>query len=387
MIRIGRSPTLRDRTMPPNNTGLTRIAQARLDNTVSRVNKRHLLALEVDGIELHIWNRVRAGRVCTCQQQASNLPIGSTPASISLIEPKVKTQGFRVATFRHGVSYSPNSFGGQVTEAISANQPNKLDQQLDDIKVVAGQETPSEQAEQQSPPGGFTLDEPEATRCGICLGTGRVNGWALHNGMRLILDNSGTVPVTSNTQWSIKPDSKPNIFTTIANMDNTIMWTPNLPPYFKCAYPIIRNNTSPADNVVAEISLDGGTTWVLLNNANLLLTKNIGGPTPIRVRPSTTNLEAPKSEFTHVEIIYDLAKMPKGQMPNVARASSNDFAGPIINSTIELGGDVENIDLYSIIIDSKYFSVWQVTNITRSETSKNQLSNRYYKYSITPVSN
>lgn len=70
--RVGSARRNSNRTLTSENRRLTKGAQERLDNVVSRANDRHQNALAVDGIELTLWKRQKTGNFCTCHGDQFN---------------------------------------------------------------------------------------------------------------------------------------------------------------------------------------------------------------------------------------------------------------------------------------------------------------------------
>lgn len=374
MVRIGRSFTPRDKVLPDRNKGGYEITQNRLDHIIARVNNRHRRALNIDGIHAHIWTKTFAGQTCTCQQKSIVIPSGETPARGDLaIVPEVEIQGFKIKRLIPPNQWDTTSFAAEVKDIIEENAQPELNQMLDDLQASSGELSPQEAAQQLNVPSGSLFNEPESVRCGICLGTGKVNGFSLYNGQRIILDASGAVSFKTEA-WRIDTSTHPYTLKTSYLYNNVITWSLNLPSYFIKVNIAIRNNTAPAFNILIEFSIDGGNTWTPLTANNLLRIKGYSGITQIRARPAINNINAGFISLTHIELIYDFFNTVKIQAPQLSQSATQDWASPVVTTQIECGGEVIIKPTYTYIsLDEKSRGVWLVTDATNHLTSKTQL--------------
>jgi hypothetical protein len=378
--------------------GLSRYAQARLDNTVARAVLKHQEALKVDAIGLYIWRRSTAGLICTCRQgekaialeagpailenptadqlrlpqQQNNLPAGGeTDADIS----------FRIRHHRGqtGVPLSnpplPPEFTGlidpnAVDNGLAGDQPSGLNS-LAPLDTVTDEMSDEELARILSQGG--AIFGGDKSICGICFGTGHTHGYELVTGRRILLDASSEWPFSLQGNATVQYQEHPAKFIVTSRLDSSVIWTVDLPTFTHGWLTImVRDNLRPANNLIVQWLTDTG--WQNLTIANLAASDGTDRHgTQIRVINDGQIKLGEQLPFTHVQIIYTSAPPLPAGAGQMTLTTNFDVSAPVINAEFELIGSVDSVPRESIFQDTKYFYMWKVIDSTAKITSLGQV--------------
>jgi hypothetical protein len=373
------------RTIGPRNQGFSKTTQATLDQVISRANQQFENALEVDGTDIAVWTHSERGRRCTCMNLAPQQSLFSDVAPPAVVnmpakedfqeKPDILTFQIRGGKGKAQQRQNPEFSGTYDSKDKGSKAPivqlEELDvheqtlengtQELSDVLALLGAGDDS----------GF-LFGGDRTPCGICFGTGYVEGYDLLNGHRYVLDASNTQSFTTSG-FTVNHDDFPYSFTSEYYSPNYVVWSNvELPTYFTSVMAIhVRNNIKPAESALVEFSLDS-TTWNPLTVAALSARNGLATKIDIRVRPDVTQMDG-LFKFTHIEFVYQFAPYFRGQVPPETPSWSDiSKARALVNSTVSLSSKVPALSTFDIIFVAKTNSLYKVNDVTNFLTSKRQ---------------
>lgn len=377
-ISIGRGIAARNSTLDAPNRGIAGVATDRLRATVSRANQRHEEALRVDGLHAHVWIKTGAGLRCTCSaSQINTVPNPAKPRSapVAVSGPQVRVREIIRERVDRPLPANSSALAGIVAEVNAAQDNNDPagDSELDAIVAAAEAMHLDRDSASRRPNEGPTLGGLDMSRCGICLGTGRVEGYQMHGGARYVLDASDTWPFTMEG-WTFE-HTRPRAW--VCDADDaraSVTWTVDLPAYFMRTVVRARNNTRPALGLVLEMR-SGSDAWQPLTDATLMARRGMNNLLEIRVRPMSGFSAQGTLRFTHIEMHFEFVEMPRGDMPQLLLNDGLEYYEPIINTNMELSATVSGVERGSVIGESRYGHLWKVTDVTNHQTGARQLFN------------
>lgn len=382
----------------PENTGLAHIAQARLDNAISRVNQKFINALKVDSIPLTIFLKGQSGYPCTCmgkQKSSAGLVASAIPNPININSPLDDSLPSPVDDKYKVVRIGQQDLTNQITDPdfsslspriksplISTSNPLPTEPTVD-MDAVDDQLLDSQAGNDQLGVGEFDDDDVDAffsggvssgitggdkTACGICFTTGWTEGYWLNNGQRIVLDASGQYPFTPNGT-TINTSEHPYQFELADNSNG--YWTIDLPVFCQSWINLrARNNLTNAPNVVIEYSTDA-INWYPLTLPVLNETSNSTNRTwHIRARKQVPFVPA---KFTHIEMIVITSDHTLSQSPNLTYDLNFEIFDAIINTNFVIAPTIAHLPRESVFIDGKYGLMWKVIDVTAESTAKSQI--------------
>jgi hypothetical protein len=388
--------------LDPANKGVAPIAQARLDNIVSRANARHQEALTVDGITAFIWRRTKRGKFCTCRSMSGSPQYRDSksrvmdPSGGSLKQPS-PTDDLR---FHDGIAPTPDIGNSEVfvargnevyappgsleekineavftpddDEALFNNSSDEYDPLMEASIDALADGGPDEEARLMKTLE-IALMGSETKRCGICFGTGQVDGYQLHGGRRYVLDYTESYGVLTCNGFSVNRDKSPFTFSGSVT-DEPLEFLVNLPTYFADVEsdPLVMLNTIRTKYLLVEVFSSG--EWLTFDRDYLLSRKGLNNRgLRIRVRvDSSLGLDG-VVEFTHVEFTLIVNALPKLHLPDLTIPFDPALIEPIINSNMELGAGVGELKAGTLIYETKHNRLWRVTDASVKRTTKNQI--------------
>lgn len=401
-ITLGRSSSMGGtRVTHPSNTGISHIANQRIDHLVSAANRKHQEALFTDGTEAWLFTKMRAGAPCTCQTKevvSSGLSL-SVPGSSGVDNSVTKggpTEEPSITAFR--IRDFPGPGGNSAlkplvppgttlqeihqrrmaektdytdgAEMIPVEEENAID---DILSMVDDAMDPDDEARQKQP-STLRLYGGEKTPCGICFGSGFVQGYQLHGGQRIVLDASDTYP-TNLVDCETTTTTVPASFVIERIGTKYVEWEVPLPTYFEDVLAIqVRNNTQPAVGFYIEGRIGGGP-WVELTPTYLKSLNGVATTMFIRVRPVTSATGSPFT-FTHVELYYQLTTTLKVNLPSFAKSIDFEQFDVLQQiSGVEFPASIPNLDREAVFVESKYKQAWGVTEVEQKQTARNAVFN------------
>lgn len=389
----------------PTNTGISHVAQQRIDNLVSAQNRKHAEALKTDGTQGFLFVKQRNGRPCTCQLKETvsspftlNSPMTPTntglddDATVGTTDNPGLASAFRVRDYSGLFSNSltgPKPPTGSTLQEIHerrmANRsdfeqaemiPVEGDADVDDILSMADNFEDPDDAARQKQPSLARLYGGEKTPCGICFGSGFVGGYQLHAGTRIVLDASQSYP-TELVDCEVSRTTAPYSFVIERSGTKFVQWTVPLPTYFHSVLGVaVRNNVAPAVGFIIEAHTGNGT-WMPLTPQYLNALNGTPTTLTVRVRPVTS--DAPGTSqftFTHVELMVQIASPLMINMPTFA--STLDYEQFDVLQTlsgVEFPASIPLLDREAVLVDKKYNQAWSVVEVESRRTGKNQTFN------------
>jgi len=368
-----------------HNFGTQHRAQKRLDHLVSRANSQLETSLQVDSVEIVIFQKAEArGYPCTCANLKKKDPLyvnrDTDPSDESLSDqdrqdgptPKfiMRTPGKIQKSFPLNESiYKPRTNDNTIEPTRTIDDQVNLgilpegDQEINDILALLS-------LGDDSALGAFG---GSSTVCGICMSTGWRDNYSLHNGSRFLLEASGFYKFVMNG-FILDRETYPYSFTSEFNPSNSVTWLGiELPTFWIKSYNInIRSNTKPTSGLKAEVRISNTLQWFDLTND--FLNSRIGIPTvlDIRVRPSVALTEG-LAVFTHLEFVIQYAEWNKGQMPPITPTESLDKVGHMVDTTMVLSSKLAEVKSGDVIYCNKYDDLWKATSVPDAMTAKRQI--------------
>lgn len=358
-----------------SNTGEGHIAQARLDNTISRANSRYKESLSVDGVHLTIWVRGRQGFPCSCtfKRLSADNTIDTVAEGFPEELPSTIENNFKVVRVRGEdtrITGQPAPWDKLPSPPASIFDGDTQAEPEDALLAnLMNQITDEEMALYTGNSSGITGGDKHA--CGICFATGFTQGYSLLNGQRLVFDYSGEIPI-HNLKADVDNDSHPYKFRLTSV--GSVTWLVTLPTYtFTWLNVHIKNNLDMARGLEAQYSTDNITFYPLTVMA-LVNTDDTVRTWYIRVAKDSNIINFEDiPEFTHLEISYSAANPYVGQLPQISQAMNWQANEAIIDTTIEMGSDIADIPRESVVFDNKYKRLWKIVNIAGRSSALGQV--------------
>jgi hypothetical protein len=397
----------------PANTGISHIAQARMDNIISRANKQLINSMKVDGDPLYIWAKTQTGRPCTCCN-----PIGSNAGIVASLAdgpstnhavidptqselPDVNSNKFKVIklTSQNLVNNTNDPIWESlanptiktntpvVTETFDLNTPSVNLDDTQDLDLFVTHGNSQEGAEHF---GDEDLDAffaggasgavfgGDKTACGICFTSGWTQGYSLLNGHRFVFDASGDIPFHLNGA-DLDDSAHPFKFSLPTNANGYVYWMIELPVFCQRWVNVrARNNLDPAHNVLIEYAVQNlantdPLVWNTLTLDVLNSTSNLGTRIWfIRARRQPTAFDLPEVHFTHLELVVLTMDATMSQTPQLAYNTDFQSYDAIINTQFDIAPTVVMLPRESVFSDNKYGLFWKIIDVTAGLTSKLQ---------------
>jgi hypothetical protein len=385
MINVGKSFNSQSHTRPSKNAGMNKVAQLRLDTTISRANQQQQTAMLTDGMDIYVWSKLCRGNVCTCYKKSNmkpDMPVDNSSEEFfdsTGSSNRETSDSWTLKRTKSSPISTKDDYESKVKRLVQdsdAELSSKLDNQ-DHNEIGIDPDN-----------GLLTLDDKgslfggDETQCGICFGSGFVDSWNLHNGLRIVLE---TTKVSSMKNFLIDSNDYPSSFKGPAVSNAYVEWDLELPTYFvKVSNVTIRNNISPTSNLKLIFSPNNGTNWYDATPENL--THLMGSKSNIKLR-AIASVQDPTLSlvFTHVELFYILVDMPKAQMHNFSLPVNFEVFDALVQAQMDVGSEIPWIDREYVIGETKHGLLWKVTEATPKLSSARQIYG--YELSLRMVQN
>lgn len=386
----------------PTNTGISPVAQQRIDTLVSAANRKHAEALKTDGTQGFLFLKQRVGLPCTCQLvqttadqmtlSTPTLKIADSSTDSGSADSSPMGRAFRVrdydGLFSNSLTKAPPPTGSTLQEIHQRRMaergdftqsemiPVEADQSIDEILSMADGFEDEDSAALQKQPSLARLYGGEKSPCAICFGSGFVGGYSLHAGQRLILDASGTAPVTLQ-DCEIDRTTAPHSFIIERSGTKAVEWTVVVPTYFHSVLGVaVRNNIDPAVGFIVEAHTGNGN-WNAVTPQYLASFNGTPTTLTLRVRPVTS--DAPGTgqfRFTHVELLYQIASPLIVNLPTFERTLDYEQFDVLQTlSGVEFPASIPMLDREAVLVDTKYNQAWNVVSVESKRTASNQTFN------------
>lgn len=376
----------------PTNTRAADVARNTIDGLLQHQNLRYTNAFKVEGYDGVLYNKLRGGRVCNCQnRQGAAATAGgfldddgnASPGAIN--EMLTGGAGFGLLPFgvrpRNPLVIDDGATPLQLARGEGVSLRNSDDDmdwedELHRVDVPypsaasgfqsTGKE-PYATARVITPDAGdldgdglSTMDDLEELvlngnvdgdfmgvtdiACPICMGTGYVGGYSVYNGYRQVLVAQDA---TSPLQVFMEEQYAPAVVSTgVLTFSNVV-----LPP----SVSLDSFRIMMAQNVVraSEISIDGN----VLQQDNQLLLYCDG-------RPHTINfIINPGAQFTHVEIqVNQSNESTLFEFPKLTQGSVENLIDRLEPFNIVVSPRIANIGVGDVIVDSTFGKAFVITS-------------------------
>ena len=341
------------RVIPPSNLGSNLSAQRRVAEAAGRAAEKTRIALSVDSFPSRVWLRNPRGSIqCPCS--SAQLSIDNNPLTPTH-SPKIK------------IDQGEGADLGEVDRAYP----------LDGQKNQPGLDLPVEPAD------GYKsewVDEigrlllGDGRRCGLCWGTGWIDGHRLWGGQRYLC-------CAVSTPW-VEVDVASDVDIDLESPTPTLVGPGMVAWHLDAAQGInildgfrVREGLHPAKsgwmmtfiNEKYPNGIDVRSALDLENVANTKLS--------VTQLPTTIILTLPeKVRVSHVEMILRSEPLLNVQLPNMQLTASTELVQPFISEEFEVDPIVGWLERGSIIeipgLGSRLGAVWIVTDVNEMRTAQ-----------------
>ena len=338
--------------IPPSNVGQQNVAQRRVAQAVARAAVKTSNAVAVDAHLCRLWVKNPRGTVpCPCSSEALSRGSAYGPGSSRvLIEPGEGDD------LRAPDSSYPQGRAEADNEQLPS-EPDRGESYPDYIDDVA------------------RLLLGNGKRCGICWGTGWVDGHRLWGGERLVLCAADTVGVTVDPDSTAELDLSASTPTMVSSPGSVspswVRWTLELPVNLTMVDALrVRSGLGPAEGnwslSAVTPAYPGGADAALA----LGLAQGVPAPslTPATTPTSITLTLGPGARVSHVELVLRSERLVNLQLPQLQAVASAELIAPYMVEEFELDPVVGYIERGSILEvpprGDGLGSVWLVSDVT-----------------------
>ena len=351
MISFGRP----NRVLPPNSLGQQFVAQRKVAETAGRAAEKASIAISVDAFPTRVWNRNPRGTVqCPCSSRSVGQ--GSNPASPDYNGKIILDSG-----------------QGDDLEAVDSGYPLDGAALTTNTQLPKGESTYNNSSDWIDNIGRLLLGD--GRRCGICWGTGWVDGHHLYGGQRYVC-------CAVNTPWSTIDDSSDGDI----DLDSptptfvgpaTLVWDLTTTPYINILDAFrIREGLNPADSYGWQL-----TVFNAANPSGVDVSVFLGGGIAIGQALSAnqipTKLELtlqPDVRVSHIELVLRSEPLQNLQIPNLNLTASTELVQPFIQEEFEVDPKIAWLERGSIFeipgINGRLGSVWLVQDVNINRTAE-----------------
>lgn len=342
-------------------------------------------ALAVQGVDSIIWNRTYTNRYCTCQGLDS--VINNNPAVTDNTRPEVikyqkeleiqklnnrqkNTNIVSKTLVDNGLESLADLVNAQYEESVETDLPVEPI-----VKVQKKQNSIIEEALQLQQEN-LGVEFSDLVSCPICFSTRHTDSYQPYRGSRIILDASDYYSLQTNGVF-VNKDNKP--YTLDFNDANAyVVWTVELPTYFNVDSIRMFNLEHQSTSFNLDFKQTDDVSYIPLTADNLKARNGMRNSLDIKVSINanniTKNLQDVKLQLTHVELIlrftddYEKIELPALEIPE-----NVDYVELYLRSRAVLSPRVENIGRNSLICESKYGRIWEITNLVKNFTARGNL--------------
>lgn len=341
--------------IPPSNLGVNDVAARRVAEAAGRAAERTRIAVSVDALPTRLWLRNPRGSVA-CPCSAGQLGPRSTPLSPTDTGTITLTDG-----------------QGNDERAVDADYP------LDGPLPQAAEELPA------PAPEGFKSDWVDSIgrlllgdgrRCGLCWGTGWIDGHRLWGGQRYLCCAVGTPWTTVDPSSDADVDLESPTPTLVGPA--TVTWQLSIQPGMRILDAIrVRDGLRPA--------LSGWSISVCTpqfpNGADVSVALGVvfgavqGQPLDDYQVPTSITLTLARGvRVSHIELVLRSEPLVNLQLPNLQMTASTELVQPFINDDFELDPIVGWVERGSVLevpgLGGRIGSVWLVTDVNENRTAQ-----------------
>ena len=343
--------------------------------------------LDVQGVDLILWNKTLSKRFCTCQ--GLNSSIFNNPAVVNDVytkdtEAKQKIEKQmevpQITKITKALSIANDSGLDSLASLIEEQLLKDIEQEPIEekqVKVTTAQNGLIEQAliRQKKNLG---VEYNEYSNCPICFNTRHVDTYQPYNGQRLVFDASDYYPIKTEGVI-IKKDTHPWVFNFVNNT-GYVEWLIELPTYFTVDSIKIFNLEHIQTDCQLEYQDPISLIYVPLTITSLQARNGLKNNLKVRASLNTTgmskNLANQLVNISHIEFVLRYSDTyEKMDMPAVDLPENFEQIEIFLRSRFILSSRINLIMRGSIINDRKLGLMWEIMDIVKNYTADRQLVN------------
>lgn len=363
-MAIGRKPSRR--VAIPNNRGMSQRANAHLENIAVAKAEHYENSLPVDAPLFYFWYKTAGSIPCTCgaANSTSNPEFAAGTAGFS---------NFSQFGDKSGVDFddggldrqeeSMDDFFGLKKDPPTRNVP--LDDKFltdndDSYSDVEDIDNDVDTLRDVNDP--LNLFSDKSINCSICMGSGYIDAWNLHGGLRSLF--TSYYPFFQADRIDVDTNKNPDLM--LASTGGKAYWTLQLPLVWLKILKIgvFRHTDEIKPHLYSWQWVDANddSRYGNVTSTSLETLNNTGA----KLRLVLTFHE--DIEFTHAEIVFAFREPYRAQLPEVTQGYEQEFLDWQVNMTVELPPSLQ-IKEGNYLTESKYAKVWKVNNLTPRVTN------------------
>lgn len=371
------------KNLQPKNNNSVDVARTTLQQLAPVIQKQYENASAVNGYSSIFYSFLKSGRRCTCRSKNAH-GVGSSPAANIELDDKGRASPEVLQSLLQESDTSIMEYGARynVTEKQTTSKVNVSDVGLvsTNRRVDARQgrtaEDPSAETiiEDDSDTFGFgaeavdeMLDEDgfddmiesnvSANSCGICFGSGFINGFEMMNGTKIVLEPKYTKMVLNGFVTDV---SKFPYSLLLAGTKGSVVFTLTLPRLVERLETIkVVNRTKPLYGAYTlEIKTVADITWTKLDYKSIL---NFCTGAPIQIRLTVPQAIFKTFEFTHIDLQLLVSSTPLYMdFPHLNKSSDQAKVLGIEDVQLNLPPRIVSAKPYDLIYDKVTNNLWRI---------------------------
>lgn len=338
-----------NRRLHPQNTKVVDKAIDRIKTIAPIQQEKYWNAFKVNGYTCLVYNKLRAGRKCSCSTVIKSDPMLDEDGNASKADiHKALTGGLAFGVSEYAETSQRIGESTVIRELDTQAKP-RLDVTTDLASPQQGTVEPDE----------FSMDFVEMdisalsnNRCGICYGSGYVGGYNLCFGNRFVFDT--TYEAKNQFGFSIAQQNVPYSFVNAGSEESYVDFTVTLPAALVGIDRLsVWNNTQ----LVTSARIQAGLNVASLQEVEEKDLQVFCTGTPIIIRVSNV------SEFTHLEIQINSSEEDTYlEYPRLTETGDLSVLDATQSVQINVSPKILDIRPWDIIVDTTLKRIWRVTD-------------------------
>lgn len=358
----------------PRNNRAVAVAQHRLTQITPLAQKEWLNSIAVNGWPSVIYNRLTAGRTCSC-----SVKIANAPDQVEIFDERGNASQEHIHTLLTGGRFSIQDYGPINNKG---NDPNPEPVFLPNVIAAsgAGNRVASEANNDRV---GFDVGDPLATLveelvdaeaseanpdaydnngCQVCYGTGFVGGFRILNGVRMVID--ARFPTLTLVRSQVVQTETPFAIEFLGN-DASAEWVLAVPKTLTWTTYKVWNNRDHSRARLELLDESGESPqWV---PATVVTMRQACTGLPTRFRIVGQDGE----RFTHVELQGVTGKLIQVEFPTIQKGgTTNNILDGTQDVDLNFGANVPVLNPGDIVADSVLGLSWRI--VSRGSQSDGQ---------------
>ena len=332
--------------IPPNNLGQNVVAQRKIAEAAGRAAERARIAVSVDSFPARIWLRNLRGTIqCPCSSAALGDVTPLSPNGAPHIILDAGEGDDEWATDSGFPLQGPNEEPGESLPGLPDAGSKGWVDELGRLLLGDGR------------------------RCGLCWGTGWIDGHRLWGGQRFICAATSNPWVECHAESSTLTVDLDAATPTLVG-PGSITWSLSLPPNLNLVDALrVRDGLRPA--ISSGWSLSATTAF---NRTPSPINLQVGDVLAVGDLPTTLTLVLEEGvRVSHVELVLRSEPLVNVQLPNLQMAAGTELVQPFMAEEFEVDPVVGWLERGSIFeipgMGGRLGSVWLVTDVTENRTA------------------